>query len=323
MSTTYTLTVIKSNSPRKTIETFNLPLPFTEDLVTYHTNRYRERKIDRIIHSLTPEPSVQENITHQYKIIEYLSLLQDEDLIKIFNDPHYRMAARYKGKKGFMSSILTSGFYILYLYVLQRIRAKVCYKTDLKIIFNALLKINVNIHTNKILIPDEDFTALVKIINYLQSKNGSPVFKKRWWNNVISNCDIAIGLADAEWTFWRELQQNEKKIKRLNGRYKFLRTWGLLDLWENYPCYINQDLDILIYNNEYKIKFEILKKIFNKEKVKNINIRNCGDIIRYSNIVNNNFNNGNCSNNSCNNNGYNNFNYITENNFNSIQLKLT
>ena len=169
MSTNYTLSIITSERRGQLVfENFILPVPFDSDLLSHHSNGYRERKIDRIIHSLGEHPTIEHNIAHQYKIIEYLSLIKNEDLIKIFNDSNYIDPVRYSKKTGFMTSILTSGFYILYLYVLERINAKVSFRNDLRIIFNALLKININIYIKKIIIPTEDFNALLKIINILK-----------------------------------------------------------------------------------------------------------------------------------------------------------
>jgi hypothetical protein len=263
-----------------------LPIPFNADLLAENLNgrnTSNPRKIDMIIHSLKSTPSVKENITHQYKIIEYLSLIENEDLIKIFNDENYKMYARYDKKTGFMSSILTSGFYILYLYVLERINAKVSFRNDLKIIFNALLRININIYTKKIIIPNEDFNALLHIINILQCKNTSNIFKNDWWNNIITNYKSSIKAADNSWTFWKE-NPEKRDIDTLNSKYKFLPIWPNHDVWENCPCYINKGVNIINNNDEYIIRFEILKNIFNGEKVNNINIRNCNERLNNSQL---------------------------------------
>jgi hypothetical protein len=193
------------------------------DVSTYYQNPdFTTKAIDLLLHWRQDYNKDYKcsHFEHQMKVLNLLP----EDIKQIFNDPSFFYAYRdsLKGKYGRLNSVLLSGYFNLYDELLRR---GVEYDPDftLKCIYNYLLHMD-NTEDNKIKMPTQEFNALQRIISKVKKDYpNKSFFNLNWWEE---------NKRDLLSYFMSYPSEQVKKSTGLGDDFEF-------DLWEYYPCYIN------------------------------------------------------------------------------------
>ena len=265
----------------------NFTTPFNKKfLIRLTRENLTIRPLDILIHQLHENPSVEENVEHQLKLIEYFNKISTRNVKLFLNDPNYfyNYRSHLNGKTGTMSAILTSGFYILYLNLLKKYEISINPLIDLRIIFVSLLHIKYSKSKNRLIMPSYEFNILKEIIKILQDEyivNDNKPFKIEWFDDLINKIIDTLNFINnnnnknKKLSFWHNnpnshqwSPQFTEYINLGSGTiHKYLNeafdnNMDQYEPWENHPCYISNNCELNMKNDKFLYHINFIKKLF-------------------------------------------------------------
>lgn len=232
------------------------------------------KKIDDLIHEFYwNEGYTVSHLDHQERILAEVNGIEKA----IFNAPYVYKIRGWSGNTGRMNAILTNCFFNLYWKLIQKNVAIDRYYT-LQFIFNFFFHVEYSEDGKKIKMPNEDFTALQRIVNYLietSNKAGNEkILTTQWWDKfkqIVEEKQLLL----TNKTFYKESNSKEKweyitsytlENKTNNTKQKEYLRYGykkdngvitqiVYSPWEYTPCYVSYQIKMNLDNLENKLNF--------------------------------------------------------------------
>ncbi len=163
--------------------------------------------IDMLIHQIywDKKDIDKYHISHQFKIINILKKLSDEEintLLMLKRDYDFRNYLN--GKQALMSAILVNSQFILYNYLLKRTN-NINIKADTLIVFFKLINLDFNS------IPKIELESIKSLLKKLKSKfSDANMFNNKWWATFINKYEDCLSIARSK--SWFTLPINFNKI---------------------------------------------------------------------------------------------------------------